>query len=134
MHWLVLWSKIHIWTNVLVINTLWWPSLQKIKAKISETFDKNPSSVDLNLTPVFSRFRVALYFFYLWIALKVFFHFFADIRLFWSNISMNMFHSISHFNILIYKTCLQKKINIHSRKCQWNVYHNDKKGIPEQQH
>ena len=33
------------------------------KAKISETFDKNPSSVDLNLTPVFSRFRVALYFF-----------------------------------------------------------------------
>jgi hypothetical protein len=25
----------------------------------SETFDKNPSSVDLNLTPVFSRFRVA---------------------------------------------------------------------------
>jgi hypothetical protein len=52
------------------------------KAKISETFDKNPSSVDLNLTPVFSRFRVALYFFYLCIALKVFFHFFADIRLF----------------------------------------------------
>ena len=32
------------------------------KAKISETFDKNPSSVDLNLTLVFSRFRVALYF------------------------------------------------------------------------
>ena len=31
------------------------------KAKISETFDKNPSSVDLNLTPVFSRFRVAQY-------------------------------------------------------------------------
>ena len=28
-------------------------------AKISETFDKNPSSVDLSLTPVFSRFRVA---------------------------------------------------------------------------
>ena len=28
------------------------------KAKISETFDKNPSSVDLSLTPVFSRFRV----------------------------------------------------------------------------
>jgi hypothetical protein len=32
------------------------------KAKISETFDKNPSSVDLNLIPVNSRFRVALYF------------------------------------------------------------------------
>ena len=32
------------------------------KAKISETFDKNPSSEDLNLTPVFSRFRVAQYF------------------------------------------------------------------------
>jgi hypothetical protein len=32
------------------------------KAKISETFDKNPSSVDLNLTLIFSRFRVAQYF------------------------------------------------------------------------
>jgi hypothetical protein len=28
------------------------------KAKISETFDKNPSSVDLNLTPVFFFARV----------------------------------------------------------------------------
>ena len=32
------------------------------KAKISETFDKNPSSMYLNFTPVFSRFRVVQFF------------------------------------------------------------------------
>ena len=52
----------------IVMDSTKWNSERKDthvsfhKAKISETFDKNPSSVDLSLTPVFSRFRVAQYF------------------------------------------------------------------------